>query len=162
MIPTGFAGVEAQLWLWMIAMIRPGACFVAAPIYGANFVPVQLRLIVALAVGIPGLSTTSFVLPEEGLVSIAGVMLVASEALVGLALGFAVQAEVHREALSHVHEIAPWHKADDHVGADLAEGPGFPGAGAGEDVGLGVVEDVAGVGFGDPRVVFAEGWVEGD
>ena len=91
MIPTGFAGVEAQLWLWMIAMIRPGACFVAAPIYGANFVPVQLRLIVALAVGIPGLSTTSFVLPEEGLVSIAGVMLVASEALVGLALGFAVQ-----------------------------------------------------------------------
>lgn len=79
-----------------------------------------------------------------------------------LALGFAVQAEVHREALGHVHEIAPWHKADDHVGADLAERPGFSGAGAGEDVGLGVVEDVAGVGFGDPRVVFAEGWVEGD
>ena len=79
-----------------------------------------------------------------------------------LALGFAVQAEVHREALGHVHEIAPWHKADDHVGTDLAERPGFSGAGAGEDVGLGVVEDVAGVGFGDPRVIFAEGWVEGD
>jgi hypothetical protein len=27
---------------------------------------------------------------------------------------------------------------------------------------LGVVEDVAGVGFGDSGVVFAEGWVEGD
>ena len=79
-----------------------------------------------------------------------------------IALGFAVQAEVHRETLGHVHEIASWHEADDHVRPDLAEGPGFPGAGAGEDVGLGVVEDVAGVGFGDSRVVFAEGWVEGD
>ena len=45
---------------------------------------------------------------------------------------------------------------------DLAEGPGFSGAGAHEDVVLGVVEDVAGVGFGDSGVVFAEGWVEGD
>jgi flagellar biosynthesis protein FliR len=91
MIPEGFAGVEAQLWLWMVAMIRPGACFVAAPIFGANFVPVQLRLIVALAVGIPALQTTGFVLPAEGLASIAGFALVLGEVLVGLAIGFAVQ-----------------------------------------------------------------------
>lgn len=91
MIPEGFAGVEAQLWLWMVAMIRPGACFLAAPVFGASFVPVQLRLIVALAVGIPALQTTGFVLPAEGLASIAGFMLVAGEVLVGLALGFAVQ-----------------------------------------------------------------------
>jgi flagellar biosynthetic protein FliR len=91
MIPEGFAGVEAQLWLWMVAMIRPGACFLAAPIFGASFVPVQLRLIVALAVGIPALQTTGFVLPQEGLASIAGFMLVAGEVLVGLAIGFAVQ-----------------------------------------------------------------------
>lgn len=91
MIPEGFAGVEAQLWLWAVAMIRPGACFLAAPIFGASFVPVQLRLIVALAVGIPALQTTGFVLPEEGLASISGFVLVASEALVGLAIGFAVQ-----------------------------------------------------------------------
>ena len=43
MIPAGFAGVEDQLWLWMVAMIRPGAAFLAAPIFGAAFVPVQLR-----------------------------------------------------------------------------------------------------------------------
>ncbi|HEY0115862.1 MAG TPA: flagellar biosynthetic protein FliR [Allosphingosinicella sp.] len=91
MIPEGFAGVEAQLWLWMVAMIRPGACFLAAPIFGASFVPVQLRLIVALAVGIPALQTTGFVLPEDGLASIDGFMLVAGEVLVGLAIGFAVQ-----------------------------------------------------------------------
>ena len=91
MIPEGFAGVEAQLWLWAVAMIRPGACFLAAPIFGASFVPVQLRLIVALAVGIPALQTTGFVLPTEGLASIQGLVLVASEALVGLAIGFAVQ-----------------------------------------------------------------------
>ena len=91
MIPGGFAGIEAQLWLWMVAMIRPGACFLAAPVFGANFVPVQLRLIVALAVGIPALATTGFVLPEEGLASITGLMLVTAEVLVGLAIGFAVQ-----------------------------------------------------------------------
>jgi flagellar biosynthetic protein FliR len=91
MIPEGFAGVEAQLWLWMVAMIRPGACFLAAPIFGASFVPVQLRLIIALAVGIPSLAVTGFVLPAEGLASIPGFMLVVGEVLVGLALGFAVQ-----------------------------------------------------------------------
>jgi len=79
-----------------------------------------------------------------------------------LAFHFAIQAEIYREALGHVHEVPPRHEAYDHVGPDLAEGPGFAGAGAGEDVVLGVVEDVAGVGFGDSGVGFAEGWVEGD
>ena len=39
MMPQGFAGIEQTLWLWMVAMIRPGACFVAAPIFSAAFVP---------------------------------------------------------------------------------------------------------------------------
>jgi flagellar biosynthesis protein FliR len=91
MIPEGFVGVEAQLWLWMVAMIRPGAAFLAAPVFGAAFVPVQLRLIVALAIGIPALSATNFVLPADGLASPAGFLLVAGEVMVGLALGFAVQ-----------------------------------------------------------------------
>jgi flagellar biosynthetic protein FliR len=90
-MPEGFAGLEAQMWLWAVAMIRPGACFLAAPIFGASFVPIQLRMIVALAVGIPALQTTGFVLPQEGLASISGFLLVAGEALIGLAIGFAVQ-----------------------------------------------------------------------
>jgi len=91
MIPRGFVGVEAQLWVWMVAMIRPGAAFFAAPVFGANFVPVQLRLILSLAIGIPALSAAHFVLPAEGLVSIQGFLLVGGEVLAGLALGFAVQ-----------------------------------------------------------------------
>ena len=91
MIPAGFAGVENQLWLWMVAMIRPGACFVAAPVFGATFVPVQLRLIIALAIGIPALGATGFALPADGLASMNGFSLVAGEVMVGLALGFAVQ-----------------------------------------------------------------------
>ena len=91
MMPAGFAGVEAQLWLWLVAMIRPGAMFVAAPIFGAAFVPLQVRFVLALALGIPALSATSFVLPAEGLASIEGVALVAGEVMAGLAIGFAVQ-----------------------------------------------------------------------
>lgn len=91
MMPAGFAGIEATLWLWLVAMIRPGAAFLAAPVFGASFVPVQLRLIVALALGIPALAAAPFQLPAEGLASMAGFTLVASEVMAGLALGFAVQ-----------------------------------------------------------------------
>jgi flagellar biosynthetic protein FliR len=90
-MPTGFAGLEAQLWLWAVAMIRPGAAFLAAPVFGAAFVPVQLRLIISLAIGIPALAATNFTLPVDGLASIEGFMLVLGEVLAGLALGFAVQ-----------------------------------------------------------------------
>lgn len=106
-MPDGFAGLEAQLWLWMIAMIRPGAAFLAAPVFGATFVPVQLRLVIALAIGIPALAAAPFALPPDGLVSIAGFLLIAGEVLVGLALGFAVQiglsaALVAGEAIANV------------------------------------------------------------
>ena len=91
MIPAGFVGVEDQLWLWLVAMLRPGAAFLAAPIFGANFVPVQIRAIVALAIGIPGLALTPFQLPPDGLVTMAGFALILGEIMAGLALGFAVQ-----------------------------------------------------------------------
>lgn len=91
MIPAGFAGVENQLWLWLVAMIRPGAAFIAAPVFGAAFVPVQLRLIVALAIGIPAVSHGGFVLPPDGVATAQGIMLVGGEVMAGLALGFAVQ-----------------------------------------------------------------------
>ncbi|PTQ11537.1 flagellar biosynthetic protein FliR [Sphingomonas oleivorans] len=91
MIPGGFAGVEAQLWLWLVAMIRPGAAFLVAPVFGAEGVPVQLRLIISLAIGMPALDLVPFALPDDGLASFAGVALVASEVMAGLALGFAVQ-----------------------------------------------------------------------
>ena len=91
MLPAGLAGLEAQLWLFLVAMIRPGAAFLAAPVFGAQNIPVQVRLIVSLAVGIPAIQQVPFDLPAAGLVTVAGFMLVAGEVIAGLALGFAVQ-----------------------------------------------------------------------
>lgn len=91
MFPAGFVGVEQQLWVWLVAMIRPGAAFLAAPIFGARGVPVQLRLILSLAIGMAAMNSVVFSLPEGGLLTFAGVLLVAAEVLTGLALGFALQ-----------------------------------------------------------------------
>lgn len=91
MIAPGFQGVETQLWVWLIAMIRPGAAFIAAPVFGAPAVPLQLRLILALALGLAALNSVTIALPQDGVASFEGVMLVAGEVLAGLAMGFAVQ-----------------------------------------------------------------------
>jgi flagellar biosynthetic protein FliR len=91
LIAPGFAGVETQLWIWLIAMIRPGAAFVAAPIFGAQGVPVQIRLILSLAVGMAALNSVTITLPAGGVASVAGIALVAGEVLAGLAIGFALQ-----------------------------------------------------------------------
>ena len=91
MLPPAFAGLESQLWLWMVAMIRPGAAFYAAPLFGMAAVPTQVRLVVALAIGMAGLSAVPFHLPPTGVASFAGIAMVAGEVLTGLALGFAVQ-----------------------------------------------------------------------
>lgn len=91
MFPAGFIGVEQQLWIWLVAMIRPGAAFLAAPIFGGRAVPVQLRLILSLAVGMAAMNSVVFELPEGGVASIAGVLLVMGEVLAGLAMGFALQ-----------------------------------------------------------------------
>lgn len=91
MFAPGFIGVEHQLWIWLIAMIRPGAAFLAAPIFGARAVPVQLRLILSLALGMAAMNSVVFELPPGGVASIAGVLLVMGEILAGLAMGFALQ-----------------------------------------------------------------------
>lgn len=78
------------MWLYLIAMIRPGAAFLAAPVFGAQSVPVQVRLILALALGIAALQVVPIALPPGGIASVAGFALVFSEVLAGLAIGFAV------------------------------------------------------------------------
>ncbi|GAA0469188.1 flagellar biosynthetic protein FliR [Parasphingorhabdus litoris] len=91
MIAPGFAGLEDQLWLWLFAMIRPGAAFFAAPVTGSRSVPVQLRLIIALAVGIAAVGGAGIKLPDDGLISISGVAMIAGEIIIGLAIGFTIQ-----------------------------------------------------------------------
>src|SRR3546814_17915698 len=91
MTPADIPNVEAMLQLWMLAMIRPGAAFLAAPVFGAANVPVQLRLVIALAVGVPAVSASGMTLPAAGLVSWLGFILILGEVVVGLAIGFVLQ-----------------------------------------------------------------------
>lgn len=90
-MPAEFGNIEAQLMLWLFAMIRPGAAFLAAPVFSAPAVPVQLRLIIALGIGVPAASAAGINLPPEGMASFAGILAIAGEIVAGLALGFAVQ-----------------------------------------------------------------------
>lgn len=91
MIPAGFQNVEGQLLIWMVAMLRPGAAFLAAPMFGANAVPVQLRLVLALAVGIPSAAMVNMTLPAAGIISLPGFFMIVSEVAAGLAMGFVIQ-----------------------------------------------------------------------
>lgn len=91
MIPIGLQNVEGQLLIWMVAMIRPGAAFLAAPMFGANAVPVQLRLVLALAIGIPSAAMANMALPAAGIVSVPGFFMIAAEVVAGLAMGFVIQ-----------------------------------------------------------------------
>lgn len=91
MLPPAFAGVEANLWLMLVAAIRPGAAFFAAPLFGQTHVPVQVRFVIAVAIGMAGYAAVPFQLPAGGVASFSGVGLVFGEVMAGLALGFAVQ-----------------------------------------------------------------------
>lgn len=91
MSPADVPNIEAMLQLWMLGMIRPGAAFIAAPVFGATNVPVQLRLVIALAVGVPAVAASGMVLPPEGIVSFPGFLLILGEALIGLCIGFVLQ-----------------------------------------------------------------------
>lgn len=91
MIPAGLIQFESSLWLWIFAAIRPGAAFIVAPLFGAPSVPLQLRFVVALALGMPALAAGNVALPADGLMSMTGVLAIAGEATAGLAIGLATQ-----------------------------------------------------------------------
>lgn len=73
-------------------MLRPGAAFFAAPITGSSQVPLQLRLVISLAIGIPAVQLSGLHLPPDGMISADGLFLAIGEIVIGLALGFALQA----------------------------------------------------------------------
>ena len=54
-MPPSFAGLDQQLLVFMVAILRPGAAFFAAPLTGSPQVPMQLRLVISLAIGIPAI-----------------------------------------------------------------------------------------------------------
>ena len=86
----GFDPVEGEFWRVVFLMTRIGAAMAAAPIFGAMGVPVQVRLIVTGAVAVFVAAWTD-VAPPPDVFSLAGMLAVSGEVLVGLALGFALQ-----------------------------------------------------------------------
>lgn len=86
----GFGALENEFWQLLFVMTRIGAALVAAPLFGTASVPPQLRVMVAGAVAVMICAWTPVQAPAA-LFSLAGMVSVAGEVLVGLSLGFILQ-----------------------------------------------------------------------
>lgn len=82
--------IEPQLWALLFAMVRIGAAFVAAPVFSAVAVPLPARIALTGALGVLVLGTTKITPPDQ-IFALSTIVAVASEALIGLALGFVLQ-----------------------------------------------------------------------
>jgi flagellar biosynthesis protein FliR len=70
--------------------VRIGACLMVAPVFGANFVPRRLRIVLAVAISL----LVAPLLPAPNLpalLSAAGVSITLQQLLIGVALGFSLQ-----------------------------------------------------------------------
>ena len=82
--------IEPQLWALIFVMIRVGATFIAAPVFGAVTVPLTVRITLSGAIGILVLAAHP-ITPPAHIFSLATILSAAAEALVGLAIGFVLQ-----------------------------------------------------------------------
>lgn len=82
--------IEPQIWALIFVMIRVGAAFIAAPVFGNVSVPLQVRVALAGAIGVLVLGTQSITPPPQ-VFAVNTFLAIAAEALVGLALGFILQ-----------------------------------------------------------------------
>lgn len=82
--------IEPQLWMLLFVMVRVSAAFIAAPVFGAVSVPLQVRIALSGAIGILVLGAQPVTAPAE-VFALTTFLAIASEALVGLALGFVLQ-----------------------------------------------------------------------
>lgn len=86
----GFGDLELEFWRWIFIMTRIGAAMLAAPLFGAQGVPPQLRVVMTGAVAALVCNWTHVAAPPA-LLSAPGLMSVLGEILVGLSLGFVLQ-----------------------------------------------------------------------
>ncbi|MBY0519132.1 MAG: flagellar biosynthetic protein FliR [Sphingomonas sp.] len=82
--------IEPQLWLLLFVMIRVGATFIAAPVFGAISVPLPARIALSAAIAVLVLGAHPVTAPPQ-IFALATFLAVAAEALVGLAIGFVLQ-----------------------------------------------------------------------
>ncbi|WP_326525403.1 flagellar biosynthetic protein FliR [Sphingomonas sp.] len=82
--------IEPQLWALLFTMLRVGAAFVAAPVFGAVAVPLPVRISLAGAISVLALNTGTITPPTE-VFALATFVAVIAEVLVGVALGLVLQ-----------------------------------------------------------------------
>lgn len=90
MLGLGLPSVEPALFALVFAMVRIGAAFIAAPVFGAVTVPLPVRIVLSGAIGILVVNNAPVATPTA-VFSLETFLQVAQEALVGLALGFILQ-----------------------------------------------------------------------
>jgi flagellar biosynthetic protein FliR len=86
----GFGSIESELWKLAFLMTRIGAALLAAPFFSAAAVPVQLRVAITGAIAVLVSAWVPVAIPPA-LLSVAGMMAMSAEVLIGLALGFVLQ-----------------------------------------------------------------------
>ncbi|MCJ2178267.1 flagellar biosynthetic protein FliR [Novosphingobium album (ex Hu et al. 2023)] len=86
----GYGALEVEFWRLLFVMTRIGAALLAAPLFGSASVPAQVRVIGAGAIAVMVCAWTDVQAPPA-LFSLAGMLSVAGEVLVGLTLGFVLQ-----------------------------------------------------------------------
>ncbi|EGD59371.1 flagellar biosynthetic protein FliR [Novosphingobium nitrogenifigens DSM 19370] len=86
----GFGPLEAEFWRFLFVMTRIGAALVAAPLFGNTGVPPQVRVIMSGAIAVFVCGWTPVAAPPA-LLSLSGMLALAGETTIGLALGFVLQ-----------------------------------------------------------------------
>lgn len=91
MSPLGFGlSIEPQFWALLFVMVRVGAAFIAAPVFSAVSIPLVVRVSLSGAIGVLVLAAHP-VTPPAQVFALATILGVASEALIGFAIGFVLQ-----------------------------------------------------------------------
>lgn len=83
--------IEPQLWALIFVMVRIGAAFVAAPVFGAVSLPLVVRVSLSGAIGVLVLAAHP-VNPPPSVFAVGTFVAIGAEALVGFAMGFILQA----------------------------------------------------------------------
>ena len=81
--------IEAWVALYLWPFVRIAGCLMVAPVFGAGFVPARARL--ALAGGVTLVVAPLLPMPQAGPFSGEGVVIIAQQLLIGVAMGFALQ-----------------------------------------------------------------------
>lgn len=87
----GFGALEQDFWRVVFLMTRIGAAMLAAPFFGAALIPMTVRVCATGAVAVFVAAWMPAIAAPAALFSIAGLLAVAGEVVVGLALGFVLQ-----------------------------------------------------------------------